>query len=346
MMKRTLAIVICILLSIAFLASCSYGGDKSAPMDNAYSQPQASAAPPAGSGSSGANSAPSSSYADSSAPSSGGYSSEESLLPLPILAPSEANGKKLVYTVTLRLQTTEFMKGMRKLNDTAGSVGGYITYANVQGHDIRYPEVERKADYQFRIPSERLTEFLIVIEDNYNLWSLLQTTDDVTTRYDSSGDRLEDLLAQEQRLLDDLAKEEDSSERLSIERKLSEVQTRINELTSFQASVDDSVLYSTVIIELYEVIFPPIEEEEEPVPPPTFGEKLAIRIQTSVEAFVAFCQGGLLILITIAPGLIVLAILAILAYIIYRIVKWRKKAKKIASRPVPAPDTESERPGT
>ena len=158
------------------------------------------------------------------------------------------------------------------------------------------------------------------MEDNYNIWGLEQSTEDATARYGSAEYRLEDLLEQEKRLLDTLSTEEDTSERLDLERRLSEVQALISELRSFQLSVDDSVIYSAVLVSLFEVIFP--EDDEEPL---TFNERLSISISDSIDGFFAFCQGALLVLITISPGVLVLLIVCVIAYPIIRAVKKHRK---------------------
>ena len=323
-MKRSITISICLLLAIAFLASCSASGD-SAPSENVQHQPPAASSAPASSAPLEAPMSSTVTNPPAGGPPDSSDSSNGSLIPLPILTPSEAEGKKLIYTLTLNLQTTEFMLGMRKLLDTVSHVDGYLMFANVEGRDMRSPEVERKADYEFRVPTERLTELLMVIEDNYNLLSLRQVTDDATIEYDSSGYRLEDLLEQEQRLLETLGSEEETPDRLDLERRLSDVQTLIRHLQSYQVSVDDSVIYSTLVIHLFEVIFTE-EVVPEPVPPVPFGERLGTRISNSIEVFVELCQGLLLLIIAIAPVLLVLAILGGLTLVIVRIVKrYRKK---------------------
>ena len=331
-MKRLLILFLGLLLAGILLASCSSGytdSESTQASSQSSSSPSASAGSENGAGfAPGASSSPGASVSGSSTYGDTGLP-EESLGPLPILTPSYADGKKMIYTITLRLQTTEFMKGMRKLLDTVSNMGGYTMNAYVEGHDMRYPEVERRADYEFKIPSERLSDFIVVLEDNYNLWSLRQETEDSTIKYDSAGLRLEDLLEQESRLLDSLSKEEDSSERLSLERKLSEVQRMITDLYTLQVSVDDAVILSTVNIQLFEVIFAPevIEAEEPPPPPLTFSERLGNRISGSIDGFVSFCQGLLIFVIAIAPVLVVLAVVGAIAYPIVRVVRNRGKKR-------------------
>ena len=321
-MKRFLIISVILLTAFVFIASCS----------NDYSDSGSSGS---GGGGDGASFAPAvsdsgvsggSTTSAGAAPDAPNYT-EQDFANLPILTPSEAAGRRLIYTLTLNLQTTEFMHGVRTLLDAVEDSGGYLMSAIIEGRDMRSPEVERMGDYEFRIPTVRLSDILIVVENNYNITRLQQSAEDVTPRYNRSGMRLEDLLEQERRLIDALSGElEAAEERLSMERMLSDVQNQISELFTYQSSVDDSVMYAKVIVHLREVIF----VEEEPVEveaDPTFGERLGNRVSRSASAFVRFCQGVLMFIIAIAPALVVIAILAIPALLIVRRVMKRRKVE-------------------
>ena len=140
-MKRSFIISICLLFSILLLASCGSDNYSEAVGDASRTSPGNSAVP----------SPPGSDFSPSD------IQSDESIVQFPILTPSQADGRKMIYTVTVYLQTTDFMQGARKLLDTVGNLDGYILSANVDGRDMRYPEVERRADYEFRVPTEQLT---------------------------------------------------------------------------------------------------------------------------------------------------------------------------------------------
>jgi len=221
------------------------------------------------------------------------------------------------------LQTTSFIPGMRTLLDAVSDTGGFLEDANIRGRDMREPETERSADFSFRVPSEQLTELLVLVENNYNLWSLRQTTTDSTENYQRADNRLEDLRKQEARLLEDLREPGiTAEERLALEQRLAQAQITISDLIAQQSLIDYNLNYSTVIVYLYEVIFPEIVEEEEVEEevPPTFGERFKEAVLNSVLLFVTFCQWLAIVIVAIAPVLLILVILAAIALLVYRIV--------------------------
>ena len=316
-MKRLSIILICALLALLFLASCSSGAPyayESAPAPSSPAAPAPGMIQPA----------PAPAFPGDSASAPG---ADESTGVLPILTPADADGRRMIYTLTLHLQTTDFMAGNRIIRQKVAEMGGYVENTDFRGRDIRTPEIERSADYRFRLPSARLSEFIIVMEDNFNLLRLEQTTDDVTTSYRSADSQLEDLLETEQRLMADIANSRSASERSLLEESLREVRRLIRELRMSQTSVDESVVLSTVIINLSEVILLREEYEEPPIPL-TFSERLSNRVSGSIDAFVSFCQGLLLAIIAIAPVLVVLIIIAAITVPIVRVIKKRKKKIK------------------
>jgi hypothetical protein len=260
---------------------------------------------------------------------------------LPILAPDAMGGKKLAYTVELSLQTRDFSAGMRKLLTTTADMGGYVVSADVTGRDLHAPEweFERYANYTFRLPSDRLAEYLAFVEDSYNLWRLTQYTRDSTEQYQRNELALPDLREQEESLKADIAAGGDAETLAQLERQLADTQASIARLTAEQARIEESVVMSDVNVMLYEVIVP---EEQEPEPELTFGQRLRGTAQGSAKGLLAFGQGLVIVLVAVGPTLLILAALGAAALLIFRRVKRRRAAQpaKEAPRLQPTPQAQ------
>jgi len=275
---------------------------------------------------------------DAPAP-SGGATPNESAAALPILTPSDTD-RRIVYTVEMQVQTENFISGINRLVGTVGDLGGYVVSAHVYGHDLRDTDAERFAWYIFRLPTEHLAEFIVIIENNYNLVYLWQASDDITISYEHGNFTLDDLREQEERLKEELNDTElEAFEKIALERELSDVQATIRNLEVHQSAMDDNILYSTINVTLNEVIFveeiedEDEEEDEEPVEL-TFGERFNQAVSGSWGGFLSFSQGFLIVLIKILPVLVVLGIIALITVLIIRkYKKWRtanpKKQKNI-----------------
>ena len=258
-----------------------------------------------------------------------------SSVPLPILTPSDSRGRQMIYSVVMQLQTTDFREGDRLLKNTISDMGGFIVNSQYHGRDIRTPEVERSAIYTLRLPTDRLAEFIVIMEDNNNLYSLWQASDDVTVSHSHGGLTLSDLREQEARLrnaLYDLDPEASDSDRLELERALTDVQSDIRSIEAQLSMMEDDVLYSTITVHLFEVIF----VEHEDFVELTFGERFSQQASRSWDGFVAFCQGFLIVLIRILPTLLILGVITAATVLIVRVCLKRSKAKiaqRAATRP-------------
>ena len=173
----------------------------------------------------------------------------------PILTPSDAGDRRLIYTVSMQLQTTEFLPGMRLLLDTVAEAGGYLISADVFGSDLRRSRTEQSAIFRFRVPTEELGTLIFVVENNYNIWSLHQHMWEETARYQQTGWTLDDLREQERDLLEMLETAE-GDDYISINDHLRDVRRSIRELEASQAAIVSDVIYSTVDIQLFEVLLP------------------------------------------------------------------------------------------
>lgn len=244
---------------------------------------------------------------------------------LPLVTPSNAEGSKIVYTVDLWLETTAFAEGTRKLLDVVVEKGGYVESTHIEGRSLYNEDVERYASYTLRIPSEHLADFLVIMEDNYNLVQLVQQSQNITDQYQETDTRLEDLKEQEKRLTEALGKTEDTQELLDLERELAGVQSDISSLTASSGRMDNAVIYSTVAVHLSEVI-PSKSLQESGIP---FGDRLSKTANGSWTGFVGFCQGLFLFIIAALPVLVVLGVIAAITLLVMRAV--RKSNGKLRS---------------
>ena len=251
--------------------------------------------------------------------------------PLPILTPSESGDRRLVYSVSMQLQTTEFMQGIRLLYNTIGEMDGFIVNENVQGRDLRTPEYERSASYTFRLYTDNLPDFIVVIEDNFNLLSRNLASDDVTTSYEQMGFSLQDLREHERSLQNALGNPElDDSDRLDFEVALIEVQSHIRSIEQQRSVVDDDILFSFINVQIFEVNF------FEDAPELTFGERVSNAASISLGGLIGFGQGLLIVIIRILPTLIILgAVTVITIWIVRKVKKYNASKPKKPEPPQP-----------
>ncbi|MCL2579197.1 MAG: DUF4349 domain-containing protein [Oscillospiraceae bacterium] len=303
LLKATAGLIFCLII----LAACGAPSPApAAPASPAASAPAPSAPAPSGP----VDFAPAPPAEDS-----GQLTDSGNYFALPLLTPEDSD-RRLVYEVSLHLQTTEFMPGLRTLLDTVTEMGGYIIRLDVDGHDLRRPNTERSAAFVFRVPSARLAEFIVAMENNYNIWRLHQLAEDVTVRQSRTDSALGNLIEQELRLREALDEAETLEDMVRLEEMLIDVQHTIDNMLASQAVIDDNVLYSTVNGQLFEAILP---EEELPAPP--FAQRLEQTVAGSVATFIAFAQGMLLVVIAALPVFLILAIMAAIVLVVVRLFK-------------------------
>ena len=183
-------------------------------------------------------------------------------LRLPMLTPATAGDRRLIYDVSMRLQTTEFMPGIRLLLDAIGEAGGYVVNYEIRGSDIRQAPTERAADFRFRLPTEQLPDFIIIIENNYNILNLRQDMREVTATYRQNVWSLEELRSQESNLLEALETAR-GNRYIELSDQLRAVRVAIRDLETAQAAIMTDVVYSTIDIQLFEAFLPEEGEEED-----------------------------------------------------------------------------------
>ena len=276
-MKKRILLIVCVMLTISLLAACAANTPAEAPSPSRpagdpmspppaeadFSPAEVADAAPAfespalreaGLGTArtaDAGRAPMGAGSGAEAP------AETDYFMFPTLIPSEDDDRRLVYTVDMVLQTIDFLPGLQLINRAVGGAGGYPVNVNYTGSDLRYAPTEQYAVFYFRLPTEQLPEFIVLIENNFNILSLQQSLQEVTEQYRGVVWSLDDLREERYRLrerLDEL--EADDAERITINVRLGELNRIIRELEAAQSQIMRGVIYSTLHIQLFEVFLP------------------------------------------------------------------------------------------
>ena len=234
--------------------------------------------------------------------------------------------KKLVYTANIDAQTKDMNQAKTDIDKMITDAGGYIeseySYKN-GGFDYGYTRTT--LEMKIRVPGSKFQEFLNGLEsENIYVNNLNKSSVDYSTAYYDKESRINSLRIQEERLYELLANADDIDVMLRIENQLSDIRYEIESLTKEMRFIDSQVDYSTVNLNLEQVVHYDTSTQE----PTNFFEELVETIKDSADEFADWSKDTLFAFIYMFPYLVILAIILVI------VVKVRKKrkAKKIAKR--------------
>lgn len=240
---------------------------------------------------------------------------------------SVSNSRKVIKSADLDLQTLHYDEANQKLEALTASFGGYIESSTVQG-DASGSDALRSASYTVRVPSDRLEEFLAGAGDLGSVVRKSIRGEDVTQNYFDSETRLKTLRAEQDRILDLMGKAEKIDDVLAIEKRLTEVQNEIEQLTGQLKQWDSLISLSTVTVMVREVAAI--------TAPPAKGldGQIGSIFRASLHALGEACRYFVLAVAAALPFLAVAAVIG--AAVIF----FRRKIKKGRSTPLGGPGGE------
>ncbi|MBE6575832.1 MAG: DUF4349 domain-containing protein [Ruminococcaceae bacterium] len=222
--------------------------------------------------------------------------------------------RKIVKTMRISAETKAFDRATAAIEALCAQLGGYIESSSRSGGSIRYSSavVARSAAYTLRIPAEQLDAFRAGMDGEINVVSENTGISDITDRYFDVDTRLATLKTEEERLLAMLEKATELEYLITLESRLSEVRYQIESYTGTLRRYDSQVAYSTVHLNLDEVL----EYTQVIEAPQTFGERMSIALQESWADFVDNCKDFAVGFVYALPTLIVLAVIFTAAVVI------------------------------
>lgn len=251
--------------------------------------------------------------------------------------------EKIVYTCDTTLETLDFDDTYKKLQSLMDKYSCVVESETMNDEDSSYLYDdytyydENKNNYttgkidniKVRVPSKDFKKFISEYSNLGNVTSKTQTADNITQHYYDTTAEVEGKKAELQRLQDMLATATDINNIISINSKITEVQTEINKLTTEIRTMDTEVAYSTVNIEVKEVV--QYTEKGDHEKTNTFLDRVKKSFKDGWKGVGKFLENFLLALIEllfILIKLIPVAIIIGLIVVIIRLTCWKKiKAK-------------------
>ncbi len=229
--------------------------------------------------------------------------------------------RKIVYTGSMELQTKEFDAALEAITRLVAEAGGYIASQETTGRSLTYygNYYERRASMTVRVPVAKFDSLMTGVAGVCNVTDRSVWTEDISERYYDTEVHLSTLRLQEERLLDILSKAEKLEDVITLEQELSNVRYEIESLTAQLRRMKDRVDYSTLTLNLQEVV----EYSEIETPPATFGEKVAEAAKRSARSIRDFFEGLILWIIEELPvTLLWLVLLGFILWVVIRVLRF------------------------
>lgn len=293
-MKKTLAIILCLLLAVS-LAACGASAD----VNHAYTESGAAM------------------QTDSSLFSDEKLALEDSD---EIAETEPKTEEKIIKTVELSVQTKEYDTYISDMASSVTALGGYIENSTNNMGSYYSSNANRNSTYIVRVPADKLDEFLAGAQEKGKITHKTENQQNVTLEYVDLESRISAYTTERATLTGLLEKAESLDDVLSIQERLSEVNYQIESYTAQMRVLENRIGYSTVTIFIDEV--DRVSEGENSIGSrikDTFLNNLD-NLGEWISDFIVNFIGGLPILLPIA----VLAVIAII--IIVKIIK-KKKSK-------------------
>lgn len=298
--KRYLSVAMAVLLLLSFLSGCGAATESMATDNGMMKEEMASG-----------------SISDSEL----GATADSAQTPAP-------QNQKLIRKIWLDAETEDMDPLLSAVEKKVAELGGYVEAREVYNGSEYSGYTNRYANLTIRIPADKLNQFVATVEENANVTSSNETADDITLSYVATEAKVKTLETEQTRLLELLAKAENMTEILQIEKRLTEVRGDLEEVTSKLRLYDNMVDYGTVYLDLNEVREYTVVEEE----PEGFFARIGKGFMKSLKNIGIFLRELVIFLIVAIPYLLPFAVIAV---VIVLLIKWRRKKRSNKKPPFP-----------
>lgn len=225
--------------------------------------------------------------------------------------------QKLIKTVHMSAETTEFDTLVADVRAKTESAGGYVENSDVGG-DYGM-DMTRYAYLVLRIPAEKLDEFVSGVKKTSNVRSFGESTEDVTLQYTDLDTHIKALREELDALFSMMEQATSMEDILAIQSQITDVRYEIESYESQLRVYDNQVTYSTVYLDLYEV------DRESSTAGTTFGERVKAKFNDNLYQMGQGFQNFMVGLLGGLPILLPIIIICVVVIVVLR--KFWKKRK-------------------
>lgn len=224
--------------------------------------------------------------------------------------------QKLIKTVNMSAETTEFDTLVADVRAKTESAGGYVEKSDVGGNYGGY--TTRYAYLVLRIPAEKLDDFVGGVKDASNVRTFSESTEDVTLQYTDMDTHIKALREELDALFSMMEQATSMKDILSIQSQITDVRYEIESYESQLRVYDNQVTYSTVYLDLYEV------NRESSTTGTTFGERVKAKFNDNMYQMGQGFQNFMVGLLGGLPILLPIVVICVVVVVVLRKI-WKKR---------------------
>lgn len=160
----------------------------------------------------------------------------------------QSSSQKLIKRLTIKTETRDLDKLKEKLSLKVKEFKGYIENSYTSERNGN-----RYTNMKIRVPEDKLEKFKSAVDNNSNVTSIDESTEDVTLTYVDVESHLKALKTEQDTLLKLLNNAVSLSETLEIQSRLTDIRYEIESYQSRLNTLDNMIAYSTISISISEV---------------------------------------------------------------------------------------------
>jgi hypothetical protein len=165
--------------------------------------------------------------------------------------------RKIIYTAYLVVESRDYDKCVTTVESLYARLGGYKANSQENGvPDASDAYAARTAVFSLRIPIDKYDAAMAELKAMGNVLSSSEGTEDVSRQYVDTEARNKTLKEERDKLYDLLAKAESMDSIIALQNQITQLTTEIEQETAQLNFWDDQVSYSTITVEIHELVTP------------------------------------------------------------------------------------------
>ena len=249
--------------------------------------------------------------------------------------------RKLIYTAEVSIETEQYETDYSAIVQSVRAAGGYVSNEEARGAvPQRYGDVGRNSYLEARIPTDQFEEFMQALNEVGRITSKSMSVDDVTDEYYDVEARIEMLEKRFAKMEEYMERATEMSDIIQLENEMSQILYELDVLKGSKRHIDNRIEYSTVRIELREVV----KAEAVTVSEGNLGSRAGDAFLNTLQGMGVFFEDLFVLLVGSLPVLIILGLIAfVVLFFVRRSAKKHKKNWPAAGLP-PVPEAVPQQP--